>query len=515
MNIINYKKFYFKNFINKLCKFKLIRLVIFFILVLFVSSSCVEETFESQDSLEEFTTYLDERVTKLMKDYDIPGVNIALIQKGNITWSKAYGYADFEQGRKMTIDTVCRTQSISKSVTAWGVMKLVEQGKIGLDDPVKQYIKNWNFPDTEFSEENITVRQLLSHSAGMPLGSIGVHYSPEGDVPSLEENLFKQAHLIKEPGSSFLYSNVGFNLLELLIEEVTGQKFAEYMKKEVLIPLGMHNSSFNWSENLNPAVPIGYDLKGERVPVYVYPEKASGGLFATVEDVARFVIAGMINSGHTNNNVLKPENIKKLYTPMVETSGFYSFVSESYGLGYFIENLSNGRQAVFHGGQGHGWMTHFHSIPQKGDGIVILTNSQRSWPFISYILKDWAKWSGFSSIGMDVITQGIKIIWTLIGLVLFISLWQVWRLGQGVISGRRQFAPFSNESRFLRLVQISLFIILVLGLLWCLNQDYLFISAVFPLVYRWVGLSIFIFAVVLLLLALFPRTKGKAEQKSI
>ena len=213
-------------------------------LVIFLSICYPAKAYEDSDSINEFTNYLDRHITELMKSYEIPGVNIALIQEGGIIWSKAYGYADLEQGRKMTIDAICRVESISKSVTAWGLMKLVEQGKVKLDDPVQQYIKGWSFPETEFSEEDITIRQLLSHTAGMPLGSIGVHYAPESEKPSLEESLFEEAQLIKEPGSSFLYSNVGFKLLELLIEEVTGREFAEYMEKEVLKPLGMDNSSF-------------------------------------------------------------------------------------------------------------------------------------------------------------------------------------------------------------------------------------------------------------------------------
>lgn len=289
-----------------------------------------------------------------MKDYDIPGVNIALVKRGEIIWSKAYGYADLEEGRKMTTDTYCRVESISKPVTAWGVMKLVEQGKVELDKPVELYIKNWEFPESEFSEKNVTVRQLLSNNAGMPLGTIGVRYSPKEDIPSLEEYLSNDAILKQEPGLSFSYSNTGFNLLELLIEEVTGRDFAEYMAEEVLIPLGMYNSSFTWGEELDPAIPNGYDLNGNPIPVYIYPDKAAGGLFACVEDIATFITAGMTNFSRTGHEVLNAQSINKLYTPMVEIPGFYGLAFDSYGLGHFIESLSNGKKAVSHGGQGSG-----------------------------------------------------------------------------------------------------------------------------------------------------------------
>lgn len=499
------------NPINRLWIKILVILIISFVLVIAASKLYTTNEVKKDAPLGEFTDLLDERIPALMKDYDIPGVNIALVQKGKTTWSKAYGYADLDKGRKMTTDTFCRVESISKSATAWGVMKLVEQGKIELDKPVEQYVRSWKFPESEFSEEKVTVRQLLTHTAGMPLGDIFERYSPKDEIPSLKESLSKQAILVQEPGVSFSYSNTGYNLLELLIEEVTGRDFAEYMEKEVLIPLGMYKSSFTWSEKLEPAVPVGYDLKGNPIPVYIYPEKASGGLFARVEDIAAFVTAGMTSYFHTDHKVLASQSINKLYTPIAKKIGVYGLVFDSYGMGYYIETLSNGKQAVANGGQGGGCMTYFHSVPETGDGIVILTNSQRSWPFFAYILSDWSKWSGFATVGFGKIIWAQNALWALIGLIWFIILWQVWRLGQGLASGRRQFAPLSRESRLLRLVQSSLSIILVSGLLWCISQDYLFISSVFPIASSWLGFSILVFAVILLLSALFPRIGDKIK----
>ena len=245
-------------------------------------------------------------------------------------------------------------------------------------------------------------------------------------------------------------------------------------------------------------------MDGSPVPPYVYPVKASGGLLAPVADIARFVSAGMNDSFQLAQTVSWQERFQKLYTAQTDVIGIFCPVADSYGFGHFIENLSDSRKAVWHGGQGHGWMTHFHSVPETGDGIVILTNSQRSWPAFAYILSDWARWCGFSSIGMGKIILGQKIVWTFIGLLVFIFLWQAWRLGQGLISGGRRFAPLSKESRLLRLGQGGLFIVLMSVLLWAISQNYLFISSVFPIAANWLGFSIFLFAVVLLLSALFP-----------
>jgi CubicO group peptidase (beta-lactamase class C family) len=308
--------------------------------------------YQSRQTLDTFSNYLDGRINRLMNHYGVPGVSIALVHYGKLVWSAAYGYADLERDRKMSVNTVYRVESISKSVTAWGIMKLVEQGLIDLDEPVQQYLSSWELPESKYSEQMVTVRRLLSHSAGMPLGSIGeeLEYAPQSDLPSSRDYLTHEAQVIREPGSGFLYSNVGFNLLELLIEEVTGRDFKEYMAEEVLIPLGMHNSSFAWNEKLHVLMARGYDLKGKPVPPYVYPVNASGGLLAPVEDIARFVSAGMTGSYYSADVLLEEGSILQIHTREVDIPGIYGFVADSYGFGHFIETLSDGRQAIWHGG---------------------------------------------------------------------------------------------------------------------------------------------------------------------
>ena len=499
------------NLTNKLWLRISVTLIISFLLVFLVSDVRATTKVKKNASLQEFSAYLDKRIPILMEYYSVPGVAISIIQKGETTWSKAYGYADFEQGRKMTTDTYCRVESISKSITAWGVMKLVEQGKIDLDKPIKQYIKNWNFPESKFPEEKVTVRQLLANTSGMPLGDIFERYSPNDNIPSLRDSLSKQAILIQEPGASFLYSNTGYNLLELLIEEVTGRDFAEYMEEEVLLPLEMYESSFTWSEELQPEVPVGYDLKGKPISVYIYPEKGSGGLFASVDDIASFVSAGMPDYYHSEQEVLTKESINILYTPMVKKPGIYGLVFDSYGLGYYLDTLSNGKLSVVNGGQGGGVMSFFQAVPETGDGIVILTNSQRSWPFFGYILNDWSKWSGFGSVGMNRIIWAQNALWLLIGLLWASLLWLIWGLVLGIFNRKRRFLPLWKEFRVLRLIQCTFAIILVAILLWCSRQEYLFISSIFPIAYVWLGVSILVIIVVLLLLALFPSTLNKLQ----
>ena len=482
--------------------------IISFSLVYSISDHFPAQQIKNNTPLDTFTSHLGQRIPEIMQVYDIPGVNIAIIQNGEIVWLSTFGQADLDTNRELTIDTYMRVQSISKSVTAWGVLKLVEQGKIELDIPVKKYLNNWQFPENQFSTDLITTRQLLTHTAGMPIGDFYNFYSPEEIIPSLEESLYKEARLVQEPGLSFSYSNTGYNLLELLIEEVTGKPFADYMQQEILEPLGMHHSSFEWSRQWDPPVPTGYDLSGNPIPVYVYPEKASGGLFSTVGDIAKFVIASMPEFS-SSQSVLTTEALHSMHSIKVNRIGVYNLVFDGYGFGHYVENLSDGQVAISHGGQGTGWMTHYHSVPGTGDGIVILTNSQRSWPFIAYMLTDWAEWSGLPTLGMSRIIQGNNILWSFVGFLWFAIIWEMWDLISLLVTRKNSKLYLTKKSIPERVFRIGLSIIIFTGLFWSINQDYLFITSVFPMSAEWVGKSLLIFAITLFISAF---VSGKHDQ---
>jgi CubicO group peptidase (beta-lactamase class C family) len=373
----------------------------------FAAGGCMRDVPEPAVSLDILVARLDQRIPRLMERYEVPGLAVAVVRGGRPVWSAAYGFADRESNRPMTVEAVFRAESISKAVTAWNVMRLVEQGRIGLDDPVQKYLGDWKLPESRYAAEQVTIRRLLSNRAGMPLGAVGplVQYPPGSEMPPLREYLAHEARLEREPGSAYAYSNVGFNLLELVVEEVTGRDFAEYMAAEVLRPLGMRGSSFAWSPNVARRIATGYDLRGHAVPAYVYPARASGGLFTTVDDLARFVSAG--TSGRGGQGELEPEAIRALLSPQIEVAGVFGLVADSYGLGHFTEELPGGRRAVSVGGQGNGWMSDFHLVPETGDAIVILTNSQRSWPLMSHVLNDWARASGVGPVKWVRIAYGV------------------------------------------------------------------------------------------------------------
>lgn len=459
---------------------------LFSLVIAFLSGSLqFKRTIGTDAQLNEFMAYMDKRIPNLMRSYEIPGCSIALVKEREIVWTQAYGYADVESSRMLTVDTPMSVQSITKSVTAWGIMRLVEKGVIDLDASASQYLKSWKFPQSDHTVENITIRQLLSHTAGMPLGDFNNIYAPDVAMPSNRDTMTKEAVAIREPGTGFAYSNVGYNILEILIEDVTGQSFSDYLYSEVFQPLGMESATFEIDKEKTPYPPTGYNISGKPIPVYLYPSKASGGLFATAHDIARFAVAGL-----KDNSVLNSESVERMYQPETNKMGIYSLVFDSYGLGHYIEKLPNRLRSVSHGGQGKGIMTHFQAVPETGDAIVILTNSQRSWPFIAYVLSDWVKWSGYSFVGMG------KIIWGQYGLCAVIGM----LISAGLLMALRLIVGFHQKKRVIsKVLRIGTAVILLGVLVWCIFQDYLTITSVFPILSVWLGGSILGFSIILLL----------------
>jgi len=273
------------------------------------------------------------------------------------------------------------------------------------------------------------------------------------------------------------------------------------MKNEILCPIGMYHSDFEWSEKSLNSAPLGYTPDGKPVSPYRYPERASGGLIATAEDIARLCIAGM--PSFSDQRVLARPAVEQLYSAQTKSLGIYSAVFDAYGFGYYTERLSDGKQAVSHGGQGTGWMSHFHAVPETGDAIVILTNSQRSWPFISSIVNGWARWRGFSSPGMTRILLGECFLWGLIGLMAAITLCQMADIAGKIAGGNLSFIPLHiNVVKPPRIFKIGISLSILAILSWALCQKYLFLTAVFPVSAIWLEIVAAAFSLTLLMQSL-------------
>ncbi len=244
---------------------------------------------------------LDAFVRAQMAQRQIRGLSLAIIQNGKIVLAKAWGVTDDGSHAPVTPATLFQAGSISKPVSALGALHLVEAGKLSLDADVNGYLTTWKVPGNSFTAtEKVTLRRLLSHSAGMT-----VHGFPGYDVsvgmPPLVQVLdgtppanTPAIRVDTTPGAIWRYSGGGFTVMQQMVIDVTGQPFPRFMQETVLGPIGMTASSFEQPQPPARAALTAAGYYADRTPVrgrwHLYPEMAAAGLWTTPTDLAKFAI---------------------------------------------------------------------------------------------------------------------------------------------------------------------------------------------------------------------------------
>ena len=230
------------------------------------------------------------RPPRQLRDYNVPGLAVALIRNGAVVWMKGYGFADVASARPITPDTAFNVGSLSKTATAWGVMRLVERGKVELDQPVDAYLKGWRLPPSQFDAKEVTIRRVLSHTAG--ISNHDYHgWDPASPLPPIIDSLSGktgtgEVRVVSPPGTGFAYSGADYAIMQLLIESVSGLSFQDYMKAEVFQPLGMKDTGFGLPADFAQIMALPYGPLGESLPRLRYNELAAAGLTMTLRDLA-------------------------------------------------------------------------------------------------------------------------------------------------------------------------------------------------------------------------------------
>ncbi|MPT31372.1 MAG: class A beta-lactamase-related serine hydrolase [Chryseobacterium sp.] len=352
-------------------------------------------TRHSQNAILQTTDPLYEEIETLGNELtvknNVPGVAVAVIRDGKIAWIKSIGYADLASKKPVTSETIFNIGSISKLVSSWGFMQLTEKGLIKLDDPVDKYLTRWHLPESEFDRSKVTLRRILSHTAGLSVHGYG---GSDQGIPllSLEESLNgktkrngETVHLISEPGTKWDYSGGGYTLAQLLLEERTNQSFATYMKSNIFLPLGMKNTNYEWTAEMMATSATAYDENGNPIKNRIFTEKAAAGLQTTIKDLAHFAELSINRDPKQLNKVLKPETIKLMETPVLPSSN----EGES-GLGYRFMNYE-GFRTIGHTGENVGWSAAlFLDLPTKS-GIIVLCNGSNGDRVWFPIYQSWLK----------------------------------------------------------------------------------------------------------------------------
>jgi CubicO group peptidase (beta-lactamase class C family) len=324
-----------------------------------------------------------------------PGISVAVINNGRVEWAKGYGVLEAGSKNPVTTETLFQAGSISKAVTAVAVMRLVEQGKLNLDEDVNKKLVSWKVPENEFTgNKKVTLRGLLSHTAGVNVPSFIGYLSGE-PVPTLLQVLdgVKPAktppiRVDSVPGSGFRYSGGGYTIVQQLLIDVEKKPFPDLMRELVFKPLKMKHSTFEQSlpKDLITTAAAGHNSKGEKPPGRwrFLPEMAAAGMWSTPTDLALLAIELQRAQAGKSNKFLTAQMVSQMLTPQLG----------NWGLGFSVEG--EGRKRRFsHGGSTLEFNSFLVAYNDSGQGAVIMANSLRGERVIDELLRSISKEYGW------------------------------------------------------------------------------------------------------------------------
>ncbi|UWX62213.1 beta-lactamase family protein [Chryseobacterium oranimense] len=326
-----------------------------------------------------------------MKHYNVPGVSIAVVKNSKVVWAKTYGFADVESKTPVNPQTLFQAASMSKPVSVYAALTEVEAGKINSDADVNTYLKSWKIPENKFTKEKkVSLKNIVSHTAGFTVSGFP-GYEITKPIPSLIQLLNGQSpsntpaiFVDKLPGTPFRYAGGGYCVMQQMLMDIEGKDFTTIMNEKVLMPLNMKNSTFSQPlpEAMAQYAATAYNQEGIKVEgkYHIYPEQAPAGLWTTAEDLAKFIIDVQNTLSGKSNTIISKKTAEQFTTP---------FIDPFMGLGVFLENR-NGHIYFNHGGWNEGFSSRFMASKTSGDGIVVLTNTNKP-EFVEELVRSVAE----------------------------------------------------------------------------------------------------------------------------
>lgn len=323
---------------------------------------------------------LGERMARL----GTPGLSVAVVEDSATVWSKGFGVRQAGDSDPVTSETLFQAGSISKQVAALGVLRLVERGELDLNTDVNTYLRSWNVPPVGDWQPELTLRQLLSHTAGLTVH--GFPGYPAGrPLPTVPQILDGEppantdpVRVAIVPGTQYRYSGGGTTIVQQVLEDVTGVPFPVLMRELVLDPLGMHASTYEQPlpEPLRPRAASGHRAGGVPIPGggHVYPEMAAAGLWSTASDLARFAIGIMRAWRGDAGAIVSREMARQMLTPILPTFAPAGVLDAFVALGLFV-NDDRDEPRFGHGGSDEGFTAQLYGWPAAGRAVAVMVNA--------------------------------------------------------------------------------------------------------------------------------------------
>lgn len=324
------------------------------------------------------------QIEYVMRLHHIPSVTVAVAHQGKIVWEESFGWADIEKKIPATPHTTYSLASISKPITATALMLLVERGAIELDEPIDEYLGSQKITVRAGSAREATVRRVASHTAGLPL-HVQFFYDDENVArPSKDETIRRYATIVDEPGERFVYSNIGYGLLEWSIEHVSGISYAEFLENELFRPLGLGSASVNQRDTANDAIASRYWFSTVRLPFYESDQRGGGDVLMSAHDLVRF---GMFHLHGRIDGQRGSPLLKSTIESMQEMTRLKDGSPSGYGIGWFIGE-QHGLRRINHNGGMAGVASVLSIYPEAEAVVVVLANGVTATGAVHFLERD-------------------------------------------------------------------------------------------------------------------------------
>lgn len=305
-----------------------------------------------------------------MEERGLPSVAVAVAKDGEILWEEGFGWADRERRIAASPHTLYSLASISKPITATGIMRLVEEGKIALDRPANEYLGVAKLTGLAGDPSGATVRRLLAHTAGLPLHYRFFYAGSGEEPPGMDEAILRYGIVVNPPGDVFQYSNFGYGVLDHIIARASGITYVDYMRKGIFLPLGMTRTSVHLTPELEPYASVRYDAKARPIPFYDFDHDGASAAWSTADDLVRFGMFHLKERLPGQRRILTDASIEAMQR--IETP---PGAEEAYGFGWFIEADDHGYRRVYHSGSMPGVSTMLNLYPSERLAVVVLINA--------------------------------------------------------------------------------------------------------------------------------------------
>ncbi|MBL8267906.1 serine hydrolase domain-containing protein [Steroidobacter sp.] len=303
---------------------------------------------------------------------DIAGISVAVSQRGRIVWEQGFGWADRENRIPATEHTMFSLASISKPITATGLMTLVQAGKVDLDKPVNDYLGAAQLKARVGDARDATVRRVANHSSGLPLHYHLIYSDEPYRKASTEETLAHYGNLITLPGERVEYSNLGYGVLDYIIRRVSGMSYADFMAAEVFAPLGLTRMSVGLSPATESLAAVRYNPDGSRIAFYDSDHQGASAVYGSAHDLVRFAMFHLKDHRPDQRAILSDASLDEMQRRTVNESE-----RSGYGVSWNIVDRDNGYRTVEHGGGMPGVGVVLLMIPSEDIAVAVLTNHRQ------------------------------------------------------------------------------------------------------------------------------------------